>query len=131
MTPDELLKQRYKVIADYPFSPYKVGEIISIHDEIKNLPVAETSHYVHFQPVSIFAEMLHLFKPLAWWEERQEHEIPSFLKDTAPDGEMFKVMSVEGAKVLVYNEVKPRRWTLLKYFLPGTEAEYNAYLNKQ
>jgi len=31
-TVEELMKPRYKVIADYPLSPYKVGDIITKPD---------------------------------------------------------------------------------------------------
>lgn len=61
MNAKELLIPRFEVIADYPNSTYKVGEIF---------------HAV----VPDYAKYPHLFKPLNWWEYRKEEEMPKKVK---------------------------------------------------
>lgn len=65
MEAKELLKPRYKVIADYPESPYKIGDI-----EVDR-GWSDTLHLKDFPAI---------FKPLAWWEERGEEDMPNYLR---------------------------------------------------
>lgn len=64
----ELLKSRWKVIADYPGSDYHIGEILDRdwgwvgNDEVGFKH--DLSHYPH------------LFKKLQWWEDRKPEEMP-------------------------------------------------------
>lgn len=92
MTPEELLSPRYRVIADYPFSPYKVGQLVS--------QSGKTSVYPSFLLTVVFYEnddgkkiatpnwslieyiekYPHLFKKLEWWEERKESELSRYVR---------------------------------------------------
>lgn len=63
MTTEELLKPRYKVIAEYPQSYLKVGDIFEADNVTK-----------------FMANYPHLFKPLAWWEERKVEDMPEYVK---------------------------------------------------
>ncbi len=70
MTKEELLKPRFKVVALYPTSPYKVGEIIS--------PDAEGNAWFN-SGLSGFPEGYpDVFKPLKWWEERKPEDLPKY-----------------------------------------------------
>lgn len=68
---DELLKPRYKVIADYPNASFKVGS------------VWETDIAVHYAQMSDeldFDKYPHLFQKLHWAEERELGELPEYVK---------------------------------------------------
>lgn len=85
MTNDELLRPRYKVIADYPGNKYyPVGKIITILDG--NRPINDNGYRVQRCD---FDEFPYLFKKLQWWEERKEEDMPEYLKDE--HSEVFRV----------------------------------------
>jgi hypothetical protein len=67
MTPDELMKPRYKVIADWPNMPdsVKVGDIVN--------------HNAVFRDNSLCSSFPHLFKKLEWWHERREEDLPKYI----------------------------------------------------
>jgi len=112
LTKDELLKPRYKVIADYPGSTYFIGDIIRgahlIQDEYNKYP--------------------HLFKPLAWYEGIKKKDMPEYLRTKL--GGVIKV---------TYGSTGRRRFEAgyginedgmtIEYtkMLPATEEEYLAY----
>ena len=64
MTNEELLIPRFKVMLDYPNSNYKVGLVI-------------TTDFTDYYP--------HIFKPMKWWEEREQKAMPMFLKNSVED----------------------------------------------
>lgn len=88
-TIDHLITPRFEVIADYPNNPHQIGDILqapkgctSIHqttisytDEFGD-NVKQQNHCM----VSSFQSYPHLFRPLNWWEERTEEEMPRYLK---------------------------------------------------
>jgi hypothetical protein len=98
------------VIADYPGSPYLIGEI---------RPFVQGSFFTTYPAI---------FRPLAWYEEREEHEIPNFVKNAA-DGVVFKVRSVNNfgdyPKCLVLKGNENPFWHSFSDLLPATEEEYN------
>lgn len=118
MTTEELLKPRYKVIADYPdMEDWKVGEILlenwNWHEEggIKK----SVSDYPH------------LFHKLEWWEERSDEDMPEYVKKVGT-GKVYKVAdkSQNGRIWHEENEIENRfirdsRW------IPATEQEYLDY----
>lgn len=122
MTPEELLKPRYKVIADYPESPYKIGDIEfngtwSDNDSLANYPS--------------------IFRKLEWWEERDVKDMPGYLKDTG-DGEVFKVREwLDYSMAVIWlNKNKKINHTGFhqantEHFLPATESEYNEYIKSK
>lgn len=67
MTAEELLKPRFEVIADYPMSNYKVGEII----ECKGNRIGTFNKDKVKYP--------HLFRKMNWWEKRTKEEMPKKL----------------------------------------------------
>jgi len=80
MTHEELMKPRWKVIADFPGSDFPIGRIINSSDftlrTIDGKDWLETRSFDGFHP----NDFLHLFKPMKWWEERTEDELPKFIK---------------------------------------------------
>jgi len=125
---EDLLKPRYKVIADYPFCPFEVGEILYEHEG--KFYVYEDSGRYPINPEAFPA----VFKKLEWWEERKESEMPKYVKNAA-DGYIFELM--EQSKhtpclVVVGHYYEPHKWHTgthsLYDLLPATLEEY---LNKK
>jgi hypothetical protein len=98
MEVEELLKPRYKVIADYPFNKsFKIGEVIALN-EIDDRPHLVKEEYALIQNTVVthtfyktdFDKYPHLFKKLEWWQERKESDMPEYVK-WAHDGKIHKV----------------------------------------
>jgi hypothetical protein len=73
---EDLLKPRYKVIADYPGNDTPVG---TIHDN-------EFTVRFHEKTLNSYP---HLFKKLEWWEERKESEMPEYVKSKNADKNFY------------------------------------------
>src|SRR5678815_6192710 len=76
MSNEELLKPRYKVIADMPLLRFKIGDIHNAHFIPINIWDKETYVRLDIYP--------HLFRKLEWWEERQPEEVPAYIKFNYP-----------------------------------------------
>lgn len=72
----DLLKRRFKIIADYPSNVHKIGSIISNEEVgfIDKIKFYECEKHPH------------LFKELEWYEERKVEDMPKYLKQTLDDG---------------------------------------------
>lgn len=118
MLTEELLRPRYKVIADYPNSDYEIGQII----------INESDYCTRYPAI---------FKPLAWWQGRTLDEIVSvkFVKIIEYTGywrvgDIVPVTdySIIGGRFIKYqlkynHEAKPETVE------PSTEAEYITFKN--
>jgi len=104
MTVEELLMPRYKVIADYPSSPYYVGEI---KDRLGDNVAAH------------FAKYPHLFRKLNWWEERKVEDMPEYVKYH------------NGSISLLTKDMIDAGGIVLEDYLPTTEQQYNDYINSK
>lgn len=122
MTPEQLLKKRFKAIAPYPFSYYEVDSILLFE------------FYHAKDGIVYFAEYPHLFRELQWYEERAEGDMPEYLKCIkTPDqihfkNECFKVKWYE--KPLHTTIAKSERGAIVistNCYVPITEQEYNTY----
>lgn len=123
----ELMRPRYKVIADYPGSKIKVGDIYQPPDnkEIK----------------SFWNKYPHLFQPLPWYAERDKKEVLAvkYLKNN--DGvykvkewlyephPKFWVVAVWGIEKCLREEWKDFYLHTRPSLLPATETEYLEYIN--
>lgn len=128
MTPEELLKPRFKVIANYPNSPFQIGDI---------LPKALETDWVYLDEGMQKQTLLEcekypaLFKKLEWWEERAEKDLPQYLR---LKGNIWKVDKWKenfiGKFTPSYkneegNDFLSIEWHFFKNeFLPATEEEY-------
>jgi len=111
MSNEELMKPRWKVIADYPGSDYHIGEILDRDwgwvgdDEIGFKH--QVSHYPH------------LFKKLEWWEDRTLDELMSvnYIRITIYTGywRVGDVVNVTDYKI----DTKNKKFEL--YILDGTQ----------
>jgi hypothetical protein len=119
--------QRYEVVADYPSSTYKIGDIL--HSDTENMS-------------AFFGKYSHLFRALSWWEHVPIDELPKYVKWVDGSGaEYFKVDKwllekptedeMEGTLFVGDN---PYSGGLVYDYIgeihPATEAEYNDYLTK-
>lgn len=126
LSPEELLKPRYKVIADYPNSVHKIGSIIPPGEQIDLPTYYGCSKYPH------------LFKKLEWWEFRTEEEMPEYVRGEYSDAnEVIKVKKHFSRVQHNYVGVSENHFAMYngseryEHFLPATETEYNEYkLNK-
>ncbi len=101
MKAEELLKPRFEVIADYPFNPHKVGDILS--SKFETIHQTTTSYRNEFgdncdeahwcMPVE-FEKYPSLFRKLNWWENRKKEDMPKRLICKAIPGDT-EVMEIE------------------------------------
>ena len=96
MTAEQLMKPRFKVIADYPSSPHTVGDIY------QQVTKYHTRHEYYekidgFNPHHVHLPEKHsaIFKPLQWWEERSLDDMPEYLSTgKGVVGEAFQVYKI-------------------------------------
>ena len=115
---EELLKPRYKVIAEYTsMAKWKIGDII--------IPIVGN----FANPIEVeqmLSKYPHLFRKLEWWEDRKPEEMPSFLKDIG-DGQIYKVSKYEDKRMVTiiankgYNDL---RYTSIHHFVPSTYEDF-------
>lgn len=100
MTAKELMAPRYKVIADYPNSPYKVGDII--------------------KPDECLDCYSHLFKKLNWWEYRTVDQMPKRLicKAIPDDTEIIEIEEWDMQLLYGWRNKKERTVASLHSFNP-------------
>lgn len=136
-TVEELMRPRYKVIADYPDSKFKVGEILE-----QDMPIdypgwfstnRRSNNDGRFE--EILKKFPHIFQKIEWWEERNKEEMPEYVR-VAPNwpyrtGEVYKVESVErrGAENLLKIETDVNPLDPM-YFIPATQSEYQSFIQK-
>lgn len=126
MTPQQLLKERIKVIADYPGCKFKVGDILTYVREI-----AQTYDLWRNESTGVeitysgFGAYPHLFKPLPWHEYRSPEDMPSFVK--YKDGRVFKVTEHTGSGCILEGSM----WVRYKNIQPATKEEYECYLKEK
>lgn len=124
----ELLKPRFKVIADFPDSDYKVWNIED-RDWTKYVNGEDETDGVLWR----ISDFPHLFKKLEWWEERSQEEMPKYIKSI--HGKICdEVLQYDfknfGVYIKSFNSISAD----IRNFIPATEQEYTQYLsliNKQ
>ncbi len=132
MTKQELMVNRYEVIADYPDSPFEKGDIYTIKNDCSKTQVENPEKYPK------------IFRKLEWYEKRTIEEMPEYLKivkvinNKRRNGEIFK--AVKGA--LTFHNCGYQNSSyddddefcsgfdnvILSCFEPATEEEYLSYL---
>jgi len=123
----ELMKPRYKVIAPYPNSPFKAGQILIRDDSHENNYWTGEQCYTDRYP----DQYPHLFKPLQWWEDRKPEEMPEYVRI---EEKVYKIREWENYFGLLPHEDNPAKDSLFKvehYFnkgVPATLEDYQQYL---
>ena len=139
-TVDELLAQRYKVIADYPQSALKVGDIISFelqHVEIARYTVLNGDPIKWAVMEKEVQKYPNLFQPLPWSSDRKVEDMPAFIKC---DERVWKITEWKKdmlGRLFPMNEVDTEgetenraniKWFFASHkFLPATIEEYEAF----
>jgi hypothetical protein len=120
MTPEELLKPRYKVIADYPGNVQTVGHIYKIigNEESIQYWCSEKDKYPH------------IFKKMEWWEERNKKDLPEYLKSKDEKIGRVDKWKSNNDTTPYYAVVGRFAWDC-RYFTPATKEEYEQYLSQQ
>lgn len=139
---EELKKPRFEVIADYPKSEFKIGDIIEMTEKTDYFSEpGEKEDWAArldggFYGIQSFAPYPHLFKPLQWWEKRSVEEMPEYVKEEKYG--VFKVIRWEGLNseslgpwCIMENDFdNDFRFHFYQYdLIPATSAEYTAYIN--
>lgn len=132
MTPEDLMKRRYKVIADYPGSRFEVGDILYKYF----FETSETGMYTYTTNIEsplqgcgidkkYVETMPHLFKKMEWWEDRTKEDMPEYLN--CPSRKMFFKVEYWGKSYFV---IDGRQKMQYRNYIPATREEYEQY-NKQ
>lgn len=79
MEHEQLLLPRFKVIAEYPKSPYAIGDIIYTHNS-KYCSTVDSRLCVYVGNIRVFERCDKVFQPLQWWEERQIEDMPEYVQ---------------------------------------------------
>lgn len=121
MTPEDLMKPRYKVIADFPqwsSFKYKIGDLLEklgIH-----FVGSGTSRGINENEIDLYPA---IFKKLEWWEERKESDMPQYVKK----GERFYDLSNANEKYpdsFMFDYPMTEHWVAYYDCLPATKEEY-------
>jgi hypothetical protein len=84
LTTEELLRDRFRVVADYFYSPYKVGDIITVQYPDRSVHLTTTRHRdefgemvntAHYHHPNDLKNFPHLFQPLPWWSDREPEQV--------------------------------------------------------
>jgi len=124
MTTEQLLQDRYLVIADFPLNDrYPIGKIITVLTE--GQAQNDNGHPVFWCE---FSEFQHLFRPMKWHERRTDEDLKCVKYVHVCGGVVANVLffttntcgykTQEGATAVHKNSV-----------LPATESEYLQYIN--
>lgn len=81
MTAKELLNPRYELIAPYPNMNFKVGTILTYHEENNAFYWIDENKKQRFisNASNNFKGFEHLFRKMNWWEKRTKDEMPKKL----------------------------------------------------
>jgi len=128
MTTEELMNPRYKVIADYPNSPFNIGEILLLKSKNCYESNLDKQIYTDRYP----EKYPHLFKPLAWPEERKPEDMPEYLKPIEEfnqwPGLILKVASVyPNAKSFRCENIFQLAALSFSDYVPATLSDYLTY----
>jgi len=128
----DLMIPRYKVIADWPESIFKIGEVLVCvvdGEEGNQYAFGDNQYYENLYP-HLYP---HLFKPLQWWEEREEKDMPEYVKQVKGD-KVFKLLDSSQNGRLWHDDNEMELAHLLRHgnhYLPATLEEYNEYINNK
>jgi len=122
MTPEELLKPRYKVIADWPGSNLKIGT--TLRQEITDYYSFEEDEKAFTTHRKNLDQYPHLFRKLQWWEERTLEEMPQYIKF---DNIVYKTIEWRIGVEMECRTIGNRGAAPARKFLPATEQDYLTY----
>jgi hypothetical protein len=131
---EELLKPRYIIDNEWFDCPYPNGTIL--------IPINNSNGFgpEDWEPgmYAFTKESLDIYpyltRKLNWWQEREESDLPEYVKDKF-SGELLKIeynfSGYTPSDVHTWNETKPKHWDNLYDLEPSTESDYLSYINSQ
>src|SRR6185369_13508036 len=134
MTIEELLKPRYKVIADYTDSMFSVGGIII--EDWQDADLWYCRDYKNeeywFPKNDVIENFPHLFKKLEWWEERDFDLSGMFVRFGALDKQhaYYKLIKPSDYRYGFWEMGGNYTYPLHESF-PATEQEYDNYIKSK
>jgi hypothetical protein len=76
MSKEELLKRRFKIIADWPGSLFRIGDIFeSVYGPSEVWESKRSGGKFLYNPSNYPA----LFEPLEWWQDRKPEDMPEYV----------------------------------------------------
>jgi hypothetical protein len=114
MTTEQLLAPRYEVIADYPESPYKIGQI-----EFADTWTDDPHDGLHKYPA--------IFKPLQWHEKRLPKDMPEYIK-TISKGEIVRVAGWNFNVFWTCQASDSSHCWMQDEIIPASQQEYDQYI---
>jgi hypothetical protein len=129
MTPSQLLIPRYKVIAPDTSGLFRIGDML-VQAKF-NPKYYENVNQPNMPLLSNLENFPHLFQPLHWSAERQESDLPEYVKDE--DGKVYKLEYREKQYRIVGDERDMTEWLDIyfgSHISPGTPEEFQTYINK-
>lgn len=133
MEVQSLMKPRWKVIADYPDNLFLVGDILPRGQD-------EGDAFIKWFKEEMADKYPHLFKPLLWWHERKEDELPKYVGYKNEKGTFNWVYPVvrwislsleEAGECIISYTNKDGEYSEIIQALyavtPATESDYNNY----
>ena len=124
MTQYELMKSRFKVIADYPDSKLKVGDIKELDSSYGD--EEGFWHGKEYWDKTYLEKFPHIFRKLGWWEERISEDMPKYLK-YPNNGVVFEPYMIQ-PDIGRYYETEKESWDNdsngLSMVVPATEEEF-------
>lgn len=132
MTNEELLKPRWKCIADFPDSKYKIGQIYDGFEFEDNIFISPKDFGYSDTPIDIPEDYPAIFKKLEWWEERNKEDLPKYIKHKL-DNIILKVYEYGRYDAWFYQEEDGVTYTPalpIKHFDPATKEEYEQQQNR-
>ena len=140
----DLTTPRYIVIADYPNSPFKVGEILIFIPQFmhRNKGLIQQTQYSDVYKCLnnfIFATDIdkypHLFRRLEWWEHRDIKDMPQYVKweyNGKTGYNKLQWKSIDNFVTHYCSDIYPE-WVSIKTFdkfivLPATKSDYDNYI---
>lgn len=146
MTPEELLKPRYKVIAEDTSGDWNLNSILEFNPDWQNRPVHtlyDDEGSRSFSP-AYFDQFPHLFAPLPWYADRKPEDMPEYLKVNVDNTALFngdyhkvhvwKINAAGHFYCLLEVDRQKSLADMFRYFpehfIPATKEEYDNYMNQ-
>lgn len=118
----ELLDIRFKVMDIYPYSEFKVGDVIAPKSNLK------IEHYKAFPRI---------FRELKWYEDLVSSKMPDYVK-SKNDGMVLKVVdkilkdSIQRKKIVTLEDHTGSQCDMfVENYAPAIEYEYSLYVKKK
>lgn len=133
----ELLKPRYLLTADFPGCSFEVGTILEPNEEgelySKKAGYSWTVSRVLEKDVKKFK---HLFRKLEWHEEREESEMPEYVRPK----EQTETSKLQFGNYILKVAQKHKNYFRAEnlfqlshqswhHYIPATAADYNSYIS--